>query len=477
VGKPKLPATTHLAIATQEDPGPLVGRPSCDKRLAAPDRWRALTRRGVGSLIAAVGLLAATSRPALAAPGDLDTSFGTGGLVRTNITSVADAAYGVAIQPDGKIVAVGTAGYPNSTFAVVRYKRDGTLDPTFGTGGVVRTDIGPYQDVAYGVALQPDGDVVVAGVRGAGRPGSDFALARYLPGGTLDPSFGSGGVVTTSVTTKQDEADGVGILSNGDIVAAGGAGLNAANPNFAVVRYLPDGQLDPTFGTGGVVQTDFGAGTFDWASGGLVVQPDDDVVAGGYTVSASARGDPRFALARYLADGTLDPAFGTGGKVITNFTTGFDYISSLALDASGDIVAAGEAGARTGRDVAALARYTPAGVLDTTFGTGGKVTTDYGKYGDAAIGVAVDPTTQDVVTAGAVGLGGSNPRFAVCRYTPAGVLDTTFGTGGKVFTDFSSSEDYANAVAIQAGGRIVVAGVAAQGSGNSSFALARYLDS
>ena len=436
-----------------------------------------MTRRGVTTMVAALGVVAAIARPALAAPGDLDATFGTGGLVRTDITAVGDAAYGVAVQPDGRIVAVGTAGGPNSKFAVVRYRKDGSLDTTFGTGGVVQTDFGPYRDEAYGVAIQADGDIVVAGVQGAGRPGSNFALARYLPGGTLDPSFGTGGTVVTSVTTKQDEADGVGILSNGDIVAAGGAGLNAADPNFAIVRYDPTGHLDPTFGTGGIVQTDFSGASFDWAVGGLVVQPDDEVVAGGYTISVSSRGNPKFALARYLTDGSLDPSFGGGdGKVITDFTSGLDYVSGLALDASGDVVAAGEAGTRSGHDTAALARYTPAGVLDTTFGGDGKVTTDYGPFGDAAIGVAVDSSTQDLVTAGAIGLGGSNPRFAICRYTPAGLLDTTFGTGGKVFTDFGPHQDYANAVALQSNGRIVAAGVAGRGGGNGKFALARYLD-
>jgi len=267
----------------------------------------------------------------------------------------------------------------------------------------------------------------------------------------------------------------VGILGNGDVVVAGGAGLNAADPGFAVVRYLPDGTLDPSFGSGGIVRTDFTGASFDWAVGGLVVQPDGDVVAAGYTISLSARGDPKFALARYLSDGTLDPTFGAGGKVITNFTTGLDYVSGLALDGAGHIVAAGEAGTGSSHDVAAVARYTPAGVLDTSFGNGGKVTTDYGPFGDAAVGVAIDPSTQDVVTAGAIGLGGSNPRFAVCRYTPTGALDPTF-SGGKVFTDFGPRQDYANAVAIQANGRIIAAGVAGRGGGNAKFALARYLD-
>ena len=436
-----------------------------------------MRRLALISLLASAGLVAALAHPAVAAPGGLDTTFGTGGLVRTDITTVGDTAYGVAVQPDGMIVAVGTAGGKNSTFAVVRYEKDGTLDPSFGSGGIVHTNFGPYLDEAYAVALQPDGAIVVAGVRGAGRPGSDFALARYLPDGARDPTFGSGGIVTTSVTAKQDEADGVGILSNGDIVAAGAAGLNAANPNFAVVRYDPTGHLDPTFGSGGIVQTDFTGGSFDWAVGGLVVQPDDDVVAAGYTISVSSRGDPKFGLARYLTDGTLDPTFGSGGKVITNFTSGFDYVSGLALDGSDDIVAAGEAGTQSQHDVAALARYTPGGVLDPAFGSGGKVTTDYGPFGDAAVGVAVDPSTQDVVTAGAIGLGGPNPRFAICRYLPGGSLDPSFGSSGKVFTDFGPYRDFANAVALQSNGRIVAAGVAGRGSGNSRFALARYMDS
>jgi len=151
-------------------------------------------------LLAAIGVIAWLAQPAVAAPGDLDATFGTGGLVRTDVTAVGDTAFGVAVQPDGKVVAVGTAGGPNSKFAVARYKPKGTLDPTFGTGGVVVTDVGSYRDEAYGVALQPDGDIVAAGVQGAGRPGSNVAVVRYLPDGTPDPSFGNGGIVRTSVT-------------------------------------------------------------------------------------------------------------------------------------------------------------------------------------------------------------------------------------------------------------------------------------
>ena len=428
--------------------------------------------RTLACALASAGLLAALARPAAAAPGSLDPSFGTNGIVRTDLTPKGDTAYAVAVQPDGRIVAAGSAAN-SATFAVVRYLRDGALDPSFGNGGVVRTDFGPYQDAAYAVAIQSDGDIVAAGVEGANRPNSSIALARYLPDGTPDPAFGTGGKVTTPVSPKDDEADGVRIESGGDIVVAGGAGLNGTNPDFVVLRYTPDGVLDPSFGTKGIVRTDFGGDSFDWAIGGLVVQPNGDIVAGGYSIRVSSPSDGRFALARYLPGGNLDPSFGNDGLVTTNFTTHTDYISGLALDGS-DIVAVGEAGTRSSRDTAALARYTPAGKLDPTFGTGGTVTTDYGPFGDAAAAVAIDPSTQDLVTAGAIGLGGPNPKFAVCRYTPAGKLDPTFGKGGEVFSDLGPSDDHANAVAIQPSGRIIAAGVARSGSGNSKFALAGY---
>ena len=230
-------------------------------------------------------------------PGDLDPTFGSGGKVTTDFGGGSDVAIGVALQPDGKIVAAGTTSTPGvggfSDFALARYNSDGSLDATFGSGGKVTTDFGGG---AEAVALQPDGKIVAAG---SASPGatifSDFALARYNPDGSLDATFGSGGKVTTEFTGNFDQANAVALQPNGKIVAAGTANTGTTL-EFALVRYKKHGGLDPSFGSGGKVTTDF-TGSNDVACG-VALQPDRKIVAVGHAGTANSD----FALARYLVE-------------------------------------------------------------------------------------------------------------------------------------------------------------------------------
>jgi uncharacterized delta-60 repeat protein len=391
--------------------------------------------------------LVATALPgsAIAAPGALDPSFGSGGEVTTDFGG-SDSAQAVAIQSDGKIVAAGLSG--SGDFALVRYNPDGSPDSSFGNGGTLTTDFGGF-DAASALAIEPDGRIVAAGRSGSG----DFALARYNPDGSLDPSFGSGGKLTTDFGGF-DAAFGVALQSDGKIVAAGQGGSSF---DFALARYNPDGSLDASFGTGGKLTTDFAA--FEAATA-VAIQPDGKIVTTGSTSS----GD--FALVRYNVDGSLDASFG-GGIVATNFGFSSAFGGALAIQTDGKIVAAG----RAGTDFL-LARYTAGGSLDASFGSGGIVTTDFGgAIFDAAFGVALQSNGKLVAAGSAIGAFGSSADFAVARYNTDGSLDTSFGSGGRVTTDFDGF-DVAFGVALQADGKIIAAG---QGGSGSDFALARYL--
>jgi uncharacterized delta-60 repeat protein len=409
-----------------------------------------------------MGVVVGLATPAWAGPGDLDPTFGTGGKVTTNFFGL-DQAFAMSIQPDGHIVAAGTAFNGSSwDFALVRYNPDGTLDPTFGTGGKVTTGFGDYYDAVNAVAIQGDGRIVAAGVASQGSGGTgNFALVRYNPDGTLDPTFGTGGELTTDFLGGDDLAQAVAIQQDGHIVAAGTAyHLDGLSTEFALARYNPDGSLDPTFGTDGKVTTDF-FGNSDLAYA-VAIQQDDHIVAAGRALNGS---NYDFALARYNPDGTLDPSFGTGGKATTDFFGGADVASGLTVQSDGNIVGVGFAFNGSNFDFA-LARYTPGGTLDPTFGTGGKVSTDFLGSDDAASAVALQ-ADGDIVAAGNV----ADADFALARYKPNGTLDPTFGTGGKVTTDFFGNSDLAYAVAIQSDGKIVAAGWT---STNYDFALARY---
>jgi len=250
--------------------------------------------------------------------GSLDTTFGTGGKVITDIDGYySETCKSVAIQSDGKIL-LGGYGQHNSSdvpyFILVRYNTNGTLDTSFGTDGKVIGRIG------YGRSLliQDDGKILLGG-------GSNFtfALVRYNTDGILDTTFGTGGEVITAVGSSS-EGNSLAIQSDGKIVLGG-----YANNNFALVRYNLDGSLDNTFGLDGKVTTVMG----NYSAGKSIgIQNDGKIVLGGYAESD-------FGLVRYNSDGTLDNTFGNGGKIITPIGVG----NSLAIQNDGRIVMGGDA--------------------------------------------------------------------------------------------------------------------------------------
>jgi uncharacterized delta-60 repeat protein len=279
--------------------------------------------------------------------GTLDAGFGGDGKVVTNFSPVADFAFGVAIQANGKIVAVGRAGGSGGRIAVARYNPNGRLDASFSGDGKVTTNFTAGDDRADLLALQTDGRIVAAGTADYFGRNARFALVRYRPNGALDASFSGDGKVTTNFTTGSDGAFAVAVQADGKIVAAGQARLTVA-----LARYNPNGALDSSFSGDGKVRTDFTSG-LDYADD-VELQSDGKIVVAG---AANFFGrDSRFALVRYNAGGTADASFSGDGRVVTNFTAGRDGALNLAVQpADGKIVAAGFASGGGGRF--ALARY------------------------------------------------------------------------------------------------------------------------
>jgi len=401
----------------------------------------------LGFLAAALLVLPATRARGA---GELDLGFGTNGLA---VTVAATVARALLVQPDGKLIAAGSAeGSGNPMLAVTRWTANGVLDASFGSEGIVITTFSGVNDVARAVALQPDGRVVVAG-----GSANAFALARFRASGAVDGSFGFGGQVTTNVG-RTAQANALVVQPDGKLVAAGVTD-NGTGGQFVLVRYMPNGALDETFGSGGAVTTAIGS---DDAARALVLEPNGRLVAAGVTRRGGAS---NFALVRYLPDGTLDAGFGPGGVVTTDLS-GDDAATHLVLEPDGKLVAAGVS-RRGGAGDFALVRYNRDGTLDGTFGAGGATTTDFGGD-DVATGLLLTPA-GDVVAVGSTtaGTGGS---FALAQYTAAGILDAAFGTGGTMTTNFSAGHDQANAGAAQANGNIVVAG-----QSGTELALARYI--
>lgn len=400
-----------------------------------------------------------------AAPGALDPSFGAGGQVTTNLGGVAQAN-GAAVQTDGKVIVAGFAA-PTSTgkgkFVVARYADNGVLDPSFGTGGKAVTAFGK-DGRALSVALQADGRIVAAGFTQAANGRQRFALVRYRTDGHLDASFGSGGKATTA-WVGGGISKAVAIAPDGKIVAAGWSVVRGSQ-QFAVARYLPNGHRDASFGASGQVSTSLGQTS---AAQAVVVQSDGKVVVAGYARDPGS--DDHVALVRYLVNGNPDPTFGANGTVITNLG-GHDVARAMALQPDGKIVVAGHT--LTNQSFFAVVRYDTSGHPDASFGNGGVAITDFGA--DAVgFAVAVSPGGNILAAGFTYPPGQTVANFALASYTPSGSLDSSFGSGGKVTTDFGGYDQvYAVAFRGAVNPTIIAVGFTGPDGNGGKFALARY---
>jgi uncharacterized delta-60 repeat protein len=397
---------------------------------------------------------------------------------------------------------------------VPAWAADGDLDTSFGTGGKVTTAIGSADDTAYSVVLQSDGKIIAVGQSTNGA-NTDFAVVRYNADGSLDTSFDTDGKVTTAIGSSNDNARSVVLQSDGKIVVVGnswssvydfavvrynadgsldtsfsGDGIEttqvggslsdtaysvvlqsdgkiivagASDSDFAVVRYNADGSLDTSFDTDGKVTTPIGSGTDEAYS--VVLQSDGKIILSGYSVGANRD----FAVVRYHADGSLDTSFGTGGKVTTPIGSGTDEAKSVVLQSDGKIIAAGYSHNGANADLAVV-RYNADGSLDTSFDTDGKVTTPIGSSSDGANSVVLQSDGKIIVAGFS---NGATRDFAVVRYNADGSLDTSFDTDGIVTTPIGSGTDEANSVVLQSDGKIIAAGYSHNGA-NTDFAVVRY---
>jgi uncharacterized delta-60 repeat protein len=401
-------------------------------------------------------LLFASPGPANAVPGVLDSSFGAAGIVTTPIGAGDDRAHALVIQTDDRIVVAGSThnGTDLDVF-VARYGPTGALDPSFGSGGIVQTSLGAGDETAEAIALTPTGEIVVAGSARSGGD-ADVLLLRYLPGGTPDPSFGTAGVVRIPVAGGA-AALAIVIEPNGRIAIAG-----SAAGGLLLGHFLSDGRPDSGYGPAGLVVTPVGGP----AAANAIVRtgPDRFVVAGWVRVGA----DADLLLASYRSNGRLDTDFGSGGFVVTPLGAGDDVAEALVRTLGGFVVAGWSEGS-SAREVV-LARYTADGGLDPGFGTAGVVRTAPGT--DAQANALVTDDDDRLLVAGAVGTGPGN-AMALFRYQADGSVDTPYGTGGAVVTPIGA-DTTAEALAISSDGRSVVAGSATNGT-DTDVALARHL--
>ena len=425
---------------------------------------------------------------AVAQSGTLDTTFGTSGKVTTSLSTTnitSDIIYSTIIQPDGKILTAGTSlETARYKFALARYLTNGNLDTTFGTAGIVITDIGVITSggITVEMKLQLDGKIVVIGThQDTQNDLSKIALVRYNSNGTLDASFGTNGVVFSNFNNYDNEGNGLFIQANGKILAATFAfsSNNNNESNYNIFRYNSNGILDNSFGINGVVSINLGLNIVNLNSSDvatiIIELANGKILVAGKSDSMPTNGENNFAIIQLNSNGTLDTSFGTMGKVFIDFSLD-DQVAAMQITATNKIILGGTLFYNSGANSKiGIVQLNANGTIDTTFGTAGKIITTINSSTNNDVledlqlqangDIIVGGTTQNSNTL--IGL-----DFALVKYFINGNLDTNFGTNGFAITDFNNSTEFINSIAIQSNNKIIATGSFAVS--NSKFALARY---
>jgi uncharacterized delta-60 repeat protein len=413
------------------------------------------------------------SSSSFAADGDLDPSFGSGGFTFTGETGTSfQLPPKPVVLPDGRILscsAIASGSASGTDFFVSRFLPDGTLDPAFNFNGKVSVDFNSQDDFCNTVLVQPDGKILLIG--SSGTANSDMAVARLNPDGTLDATFGAGtGRATIAFDrggTNSDIGAHAALQADNKIVMVGWA-IGAADCDFAIVRLMPDGTRDTTFGTAGRVAINFNfAGSTNNIDQADNVAIDDQgrIIVGGVADTGANSFD--FAVLRLLPNGTLDANFNADGLATVGFNLGSSFADlayRMILQRDGKILMSGgaDAGTSTSNTDMAFARLLPNGSLDTSFGVAGKTTVPFdltANSSDVATDIAVESNGSIV----AVGLASTDAAgggdAAVLRLTPSGMLDQSFGVFGKRTFNFGNATALFTGVALQ-GSQIIATGEA-----------------
>lgn len=401
-----------------------------------------------------------------AQPGALDVSFSGDGKLTASLTTGNNTANAVAVQSDFKILAAGAVfnGTSSTDFGVARYNEDGTPDLTFNGTGASLADFNHAFDYCTGMALQPDGKIVLGGYTDFGA-GFDFALARFNANGTPDGTFGADGKVTLHFGTTAF-ANAIALQPDGKILMTGYVMGESANL-LVVVRFLSDGSLDLDFGTGGKSIVPIGEDSA--IAHAIAVQPNDGkiVVAGRVMNGALLRWEA--LLFRFDADGAPDTGFGTQGQVITRVANQDYVVTAVALSPDGKIATAGYTGNSPSAYKATLARYLSDGTPDNEFADNGIGIVPLGSSGDQPKSIVL--LENRIVVGGSVQQNGLS-RFVVASFDQNGAPVASFGDNGSTTTAFAQ-QDGINAMALAPDGKIVAAGVSFSTT-VSVFAMTRY---
>ena len=411
--------------------------------------------------LAAIFFAAPFAFASATAPGQLDATFSADGWLYSRqlyrSSDLRPAPRGVqdlAVQADGRIIAVGALDWNGRRhFGAYRFLADGSIDRSFATGGWLVTEVGDNTGEAHTVAVQRDGKIVIGGTTICPQLRTCIVLVRYLPSGALDASFGAGGIARTvrpHYGSRGYAALDVAIQPDGRIVAL----VRNNIQKFVVARYLPDGRLDRSFSRDGFAEVGLRR---DVTANGLALQGGGRIVVVGSSERVGVTSTD-FTITRLRANGTLDRGFSGSGIRRVDFQRREDTAYGVAVQRNGRIVLVGVSttSVKPGHSRIALVRLRSNGSVDTAFGR--RLTRPLS--GGAGHAVAVQGDGRIVVA----GIAYRDPwhrqtsRWLVLRYLGDGRLDRTFGNGGLAVYDFGTGDDSASSVALQPDGKIVTGG-------------------
>jgi uncharacterized delta-60 repeat protein len=401
----------------------------------------------------------------IAQPGFLDNSFGVNGIALSPFVTNLSYGRAMALQPDGKILVTGEklVGTYLKAF-VVRYNSDGSFDGNFTN---LVTGIGPFWEFGRAIALQNDSLIVVAGDFNNPSFNLDYLLLRLNPSGTYDTSFGNGGIVTTGFAPNSiDETKALALQPDGKIVIAG----VTANPDrdVALLRFNFDGSIDTTFGINGKVFTDIN--NENQQANAIALQPDGKIIVAGFSFTIATGND--LAVFRYHPNGALDTSFGVNGIAIPGINADDDAGLALSLQNDGKIVIAGYTYTNFTFADNLIVRLDSTGIPDTSFNSSGIVIINNSSNENISTGVIIQPDHKIVTSGRALQ---SSLDFSLSRFNSNGVIDSTFGNNGHVFTDIALEDDESFASLMQPDGKIVLTGYYSD-SGIENFLVCRYLN-
>ncbi len=415
--------------------------------------------------------------------GVYDEGFGTGGKIFQLFNDGDVIPKAVVTQTDGKIIVAGSGGdFFQGLIKIVRYNVNGSMDPTFGSNGIAAIDVPSDQDPLQTLTIQQDGKIIAGGIihtldQATQQTDEDFYLFRLKTDGSYDSSFGTNGLVVTDLASHSDDVIHKLLVKPDGKILAGGyyMDMNNGDNYYGLVQYKTDGSRDSTFGINGITvvllpQQEDGKGS-------LALLPNGKILVA-TTVVNDTSFFYQFGLLRFTANGVLDANFGNGGILHLGLSYFHSVLHDMAVQTDGKIVMTGETQG-SNATVVAVVRVDSAGAYDLNFGDSGVVRTHIstGNFDpDAGMALTIQPDKKIIVGCTLYNsINSPDANFAVIRYMPDGTVDSNYGRQGIIITDFDENGDFAKACLQQADGKFILVGSAESQNFETGFGIARYL--